>query len=184
MQRAPHAGAAFAPRPIRGRALEVLLLPLRGRFRGVARGLRRTGQFVQPRLSAPRCGRPVLRYGWLARQGGRPPTPAEQSVPQSARPSRSGFSCAGAVGGTPMCRIGSPATASRNFWGRNFWSWLTDFRPGVDLRPQTARPSFGDGMGPGDATTRASASVITVEIGPHLVRPAISPSRTKRACVR
>ena len=59
MQRPADAGAAFARQAIRGGGREVLLLPLRGRFRGVAGGLRRAGQFVKPRLQ--RCDAGVLR---------------------------------------------------------------------------------------------------------------------------
>src|SRR6202789_3484695 len=143
MQRPPHAGAAFAWWAIRGRGRELLLLPLRGRLRGVAGGLRRPGQFVEPRLQGrDAC---ILRGNVGVRQRQPGGQRADQRVLLGV-----GQLHRGREQGHPMCRIRSPVTASRNFW-----VWLPY------QREDRLIPRRKDAVTPGEQLRFSSCSLVS-----------------------
>ncbi len=94
-----------------------MLLSLRGRLRGVAGVLRRTGQFVEPRLQRYDAGVLDSDMGGLC---GDPFVRQEQPSGQRCdQRVRFGVSQLGGnrEPGHPMCRIDSLVTVSRNFRG-------------------------------------------------------------------
>ena len=114
MQCPPDAGAAFARRAIRAGGWQVRLLSLRRWLRGVARGLRRLGQLIEPRLQGGDAS--VLRGNVLSCVAIRWSANASLAVSAAMSVSFSAWLSAG-VGsrGTRRVEFDSGVTVSRSF---------------------------------------------------------------------